>query len=238
MSDATVICLRGATWRLYPCKLWTGRIGHNGYGQRYVRGSNPKRYAPVHREALAQRLGRPILEGMNALHHCDVPNCYQAEHIYEGTHADNARDRDERGRARPFGHKQVTSAMKADLKRRYAAGETQKDLAAEYGIDRTTVWLAVDSGRHYSVVTDAMKEEIRARYVAGITKGLKQTDLMREYGLGSGTIARIVKGVREEMYDQILRRYAAGGITKNRLAAEFGVQWTTVDQIVSKAAGG
>lgn len=40
----------------------------------------------------------PVPEGKQVNHHCDNPKCYNVEHLYIGTQADNMRDRKERGR--------------------------------------------------------------------------------------------------------------------------------------------
>ena len=152
MNDATrleegctatlrVICLRGATWRLYPCELWGGAPNGSGYGMIYVLGSgkkNPK-YIGVHRQALVQKLGRPVRQGYDACHHCDVKLCIQPEHLYEGTRKENMQDVRERGRCgRPS---ILTEEQKAEVRSRYAAGGVyQRDLAREFGVTQWTIW--------------------------------------------------------------------------------------------------
>jgi hypothetical protein len=63
------------------------RDGH-GYGQIWRK--------PVHiaanRAVLEIKLGRPILPGFLACHHCDNPPCCNPGHLYEGTSGDNNRD--------------------------------------------------------------------------------------------------------------------------------------------------
>jgi hypothetical protein len=46
----------------------------------------------VNRVALEQKLGRPLLPGMQALHTCDNPPCRNPEHLYEGTQKQNIAD--------------------------------------------------------------------------------------------------------------------------------------------------
>jgi len=83
---------------LGPCHLWTGPLSdpyRGGYGRVYVAGRQ------VNVTILVLELeGRPLGEGKFALHHCDVSPCVRLDHLYEGTHADNARDREARGRRR------------------------------------------------------------------------------------------------------------------------------------------
>jgi len=138
MPERTVICLRGATWRMYPCDLWSGAKNGNGYGQRKVGG----KAVAVHREALAQRLQRPIRHGMVAAHHCDTPLCRQPEHLYEGTPADNFRDALDRGQRMPLPPHPpaLTDIQRAEVRRRYAVGGvSQCALAHEFGVTQTTI---------------------------------------------------------------------------------------------------
>ncbi len=53
----------------------------------------------VSRVMLTAKLGRPIAPKMMACHTCDAPACFNPEHLYEGTHADNMRDMRERRRS-------------------------------------------------------------------------------------------------------------------------------------------
>ena len=51
----------------------------------------------VHRLAWEAEHG-PIPEGMLVLHHCDNPPCYNIQHLFLGTHADNLADAQAKGR--------------------------------------------------------------------------------------------------------------------------------------------
>lgn len=125
-----ILCSNGLAWQLYPCQLWTGGLV-DGYGKTWFDGKNQL----VHRLVLAKKLGRPILSGFQALHHCDVRNCYAPEHLYEGTQSNNmhdAYDRDRRG--------QFSQAEREAIRQRWQAGNvTQTALAAELGVAVSTV---------------------------------------------------------------------------------------------------
>ena len=75
------------------CIEWTGCILRNGYGQLEIKG---KKWL-AHRWAWTQAHG-PIPEGLCVCHTCDVRHCINPEHLFLGTHADNAHDRDAKGR--------------------------------------------------------------------------------------------------------------------------------------------
>jgi hypothetical protein len=82
-------------WSDYPCKIWTGSKSKKGYplvkrGVRWIR---------LTRIILEEKLGRSLRENMFACHHCDIPSCYEAEHLWEGTHGANFRDATRKGRS-------------------------------------------------------------------------------------------------------------------------------------------
>lgn len=79
------------------CWLWTGSKDENGYG-RLGSWGGPTRLR-AYRLAYEMEYG-PIPAGMVMLHSCDVPACVRPSHLTFGTQADNARDRDAKGRGR------------------------------------------------------------------------------------------------------------------------------------------
>jgi hypothetical protein len=76
----------------YGCLNYPGMPGPGGYRRVRIKGKLYK----VHRLALERKLGCPIKPGYFALHHCDNPACVSFDHLYEGTDADNIKDRMER----------------------------------------------------------------------------------------------------------------------------------------------
>ncbi len=76
------------------CHLWTGARDPGGYGRMGL----PHTSRAAHRVAWEVANG-PIPAGMHVLHSCDNPRCCNPEHLKLGTHAENMREKAEKGRA-------------------------------------------------------------------------------------------------------------------------------------------
>lgn len=77
------------------CKVWVGTSTSKGYAALTFDGGIFRR---LNRVVLARKLGRPVVEGMFALHTCDNRMCVAEDHIYEGTPSQNVRDMTDRNR--------------------------------------------------------------------------------------------------------------------------------------------
>lgn len=76
------------------CVLWI-RAAVKGYGIKWIR----RRMVLVHRLSWSLEHG-PIPAGMFVLHRCDIPACFNVEHLFLGTQADNLADMTRKGRRR------------------------------------------------------------------------------------------------------------------------------------------
>ena len=74
------------------CWPWQAAILNTGYGGIKYQG----RMTKAHRVAYELTYG-PLGDNL-ALHHCDNPPCCNPAHLFPGTHADNAADRNQKGR--------------------------------------------------------------------------------------------------------------------------------------------
>ncbi len=75
------------------CWPWQGGLV-GGYGA----GTFDKRRYRVSRVVLAEKLGRELQPGEQALHTCDNPACCNPDHIFVGTAQDNMTDKKLKGR--------------------------------------------------------------------------------------------------------------------------------------------
>lgn len=120
------------------CWLWKGdkwsRPEH-GYGRIYVEGKRVK----AHRVAWELYVG-PIPTGLHVLHKCDVRLCVNPDHLFLGTKADNAHDRNQKGRqarGKSFPQCKLTDEQVIAI-RNDPRGDTA--LAAEYGVWRGSIY--------------------------------------------------------------------------------------------------
>lgn len=86
------------------CWIWLGAVSDDGYGRFWVKTSGGQKAVSAHRFALSVvHGGMEGIEGMQSLHHCDVPLCVRAtadtqSHLVLGTRSDNMLDRARKGR--------------------------------------------------------------------------------------------------------------------------------------------
>jgi len=80
------------------CWVWTGFRNAQGYGHFALDGYKVGR---AHRASWVLHRGS-IPTGLCVLHRCDNPSCVNPDHLFLGTDADNAHDRDAKGRGKPW----------------------------------------------------------------------------------------------------------------------------------------
>jgi hypothetical protein len=121
------------------CWLWNGSKTHNGYGE--IRTVD-RRLIRVHRLSYEEHRG-PIPAGVFVLHECDQRNCWNPNHLFLGTAAENTADMMGKHRHIPApcpGEANGNALVTEDIVRLIRADSRRIiDIAADYGIHFTTV---------------------------------------------------------------------------------------------------
>lgn len=111
-----------------PCWHWRGKPAHFGYGVIRFQGKNFK----AHRVSYEYHVG-PIPDELVIRHKCDVSICINPDHLETGTHWDNMRDRDLRGRS---GSAKITWD---DVRYIRATEESPRELSEKFGISPAAI---------------------------------------------------------------------------------------------------
>jgi len=113
------------------CWLWIGGKTKAGYGMTYMNG----------RLILAHRASWILVKGidpgeMQVLHHCDVPNCVNPEHLFLGNAKDNLAEmaRKKRGTAT------FTADQVREIRKAAQDGVSQRILARRWGVTQAAIW--------------------------------------------------------------------------------------------------
>ena len=105
---------RFTLYRYNGCWEFHGRTNNYGYGRIEYQGRDQQVTHIVWRIMK----GKKVRKGFQLNHNCDNPRCYNPDHLYEGTQADNLSDMRERGaqtyfpRPVPVEIKSITQHMK------------------------------------------------------------------------------------------------------------------------------
>jgi len=122
------------------CWIWQGGCDEDGYGvfMGEVLGVVLRR---AHRFSWSFHNNRVIPSTMNILHSCDNPKCVNPEHLSIGTCAENQQEKWTRGRG--WTHKGTshwaTILTEDQVREIRSSTETQKVLAAKYGLNQASI---------------------------------------------------------------------------------------------------
>lgn len=126
------------------CWEWQAYRSNQGYGRfRCERGK-----VLAHRYAWELHHGQPPPTDVDVCHSCDNPPCCNPHHLFLGTHDDNNKDREAKGRGaiqngfRP--HSKLTPEQRAEIRAMYVPGKRQGEgsssqLGALYGVSSDCV---------------------------------------------------------------------------------------------------
>jgi len=146
------------------CWIWTG-ANTQGYG--VIRAEGPSR-SMIRAHRLSYEIHcDSIPDKRQVCHKCDNPPCVNPEHLFIGTHADNAKDKVNKGRSRKGqstsawvvrgnqhhtrripgiqkgelnNNAKLTSEQVISIRQRYSHGSIyQRELAEEFGVTQTLI---------------------------------------------------------------------------------------------------
>lgn len=168
MQDWKLIADSRAVMADSGCMVWRGNCDKDGYGRVEIAG---RRHA-AHRVALANHLGRALLAGELACHHCDNPPCINPHHLFVGTPGTNAVDRIRKGRGAGVRalEKKDTKTSRSRLPRRprsMAVGTRALHRAIAENIIRLT------GEQHHSVTGLARASGVSAVHLLDFIAGAK-----------------------------------------------------------------
>lgn len=144
------------------CWIWDGARWDNGYGVFTKDGKNLK----AHRISWLIHFGK-IPAHLCICHTCDVKWCVRPDHLFIGTHGDNMRDMERKGRSRHLSGDDHAYRKNPEL---HARGEQC----------------------HNSIFTKDQVLEIRRLYSAG---GIYQKELAEMFGTDQGNISAITRRI-------------------------------------------
>lgn len=135
------------------CWLWTRATNEHGYGVMRPEGKRSGPTIKAHRVSLI--LAGVDIDGLLIRHSCDNPPCVNPAHLSVGTRADNSADMVSRGRqarGSRSGSSRLTEREVVEIRARRTDGALQRDLAAEYGVSRTTI-SQIANGKTWTHIT-------------------------------------------------------------------------------------
>lgn len=132
------------------CWLWTGRRSRQQKGWEYGSFWMQGKHHRAHHVALMLS-GKPRSDGQIARHHCDVPLCVNPKHLAWGTQSENVADMMNRGRnvapqGSAHGNSKLTEDQIADIRNRFASGETKTDIARDFNVSRYAIYWIIKKG--------------------------------------------------------------------------------------------
>ena len=125
---------------LGPCWEWGGNRTPKGYGQCSV---GHRRTRGAHRVSYEVNIG-PLVPGMVVCHRCDNPPCINPAHLFQGTHSDNFRDMQAKGRqnyasGQRHGIAKLTDEQVHAIRELAAGGIRYGELALLYGVTSSNI---------------------------------------------------------------------------------------------------
>ena len=119
-----------------PCIVWKRACTQRGYGVKWTNG----KAVYVHRLTWESEHGA-IPDGMCVLHSCDNPPCFNVDHLFLGTHAENMADMKRKGRNinQAFSQAKLTPEQVKSIREQIDSGVMLTKIATKYGVHKNTI---------------------------------------------------------------------------------------------------
>ena len=132
------------------CWLWLDKPNAAGYGKLTLKRPGDTK----HKSELAHRLMYefcfgPIDKGMDVMHTCDNSPCVNPLHLVQGSHLENMRDRDRKGRLK-INHTFIIGELETvNIRMSHACGlMSHQKLASLYGVSYGCIQTIVRKGKN------------------------------------------------------------------------------------------
>lgn len=123
------------------CWNWTGYCDANGYSRITIRSE----LFLGHVLSYLLHYG-PIPDKLHVCHSCDNPKCVNPKHLWLGTHQENMKDRNEKGRCGVSGRygedintSKLTEEQVREIRSCVEKGAKQTQMAKRFGVSRSTI---------------------------------------------------------------------------------------------------
>lgn len=123
------------------CIEWRGAIT-GGYGLLSLRNNGKRTTRSAHRLSYEAHIGE-IPKGICICHKCDNRKCINPDHLFLGTHLDNAKDREKKGRGNHRVGEECTAKLTEEqiilIRQLSIGGVSQKEIALKFGMNASTI---------------------------------------------------------------------------------------------------
>jgi len=126
------------------CWLWTAAHWKNGYG-RFAKTTDQSVLA--HRMAY-QLFCAEIPEGQCVCHKCDNPSCVNPDHLFIGSHQENANDKVLKNRQAKGSKIRILALTKNEAAEIIKSKDSVRKLADKYAVSYGVVW-GIKNGKSY-----------------------------------------------------------------------------------------
>ena len=120
------------------CWLWIGSVTKKGYGCFCIKNKLYRAHVASYKYFKGET------NGLNVLHKCDTPLCVNPDHLFLGTHADNIKDMDNKGRRKTVrgeahGGSILTQQQVEEIRSFPKGRGTGVFLSKKYGVSNQTI---------------------------------------------------------------------------------------------------